>query len=90
MQKYVTFAESGSLKNTLEIQIIKIIVIIEVQRIVFVISNLTCPVSKIPVVFHSSSNYDYNFIIKELEMSLRDNLNVLEKTKKNTKLFPFQ
>ena len=30
---------------------------------------------KIPVVFHSGSNYDYYFIVKELDKNLKDNLN---------------
>ena len=46
--------------------------------------------NKISVVFDNGSNYDYHFIIKELENELRDNLNVLVKTKKSAKLFQFQ
>ena len=53
--------------------------------------NLKFNVSnEISVVFHRDSNM---IIIKELknqQMSLKDNLNVLEKTKKSTKLFPFK
>ena len=45
---------------------------------------------EIPVVFHNGSNYGYHFIIKELANEFEDNLNVLEKTQKTTKLFPFQ
>ena len=43
--------------------------------------------NEIAVVFHNGSNYYYDSMIKELQMSLEDNLNVLKKTKKNTKLF---
>ena len=46
--------------------------------------------SKIPVVFRNGSNYDYHFIIKELDRNLRDNLNALEKMLKSTKRFLFQ
>ena len=35
--------------------------------------------NKISVVFYNGSNYDYHFIIKELEKKLNDILNVLEK-----------
>ena len=45
---------------------------------------------EIPVIFHNGSNYGYHFIIKELGMSLRVNLNVLGKTQKSIKLFSFQ
>ena len=41
--------------------------------------------SEIPVVFHNGSNYDYNFIIKELANEFNSNLNVLEITKNNRK-----
>ena len=44
----------------------------------------------ISVVFHNGSNYDYHFIIKELENGFEDNLNVLGKIQKKAKLFPFQ
>ena len=44
--------------------------------------------NEIPVVCHRGSNCDYHFIIKELANDLKDNLNVLEKTKKSTKVFP--
>ena len=46
--------------------------------------------NEIPVVFHNGSNYDYHFIIKKLANELRNNLNVLAKTQKSTKLFQFQ
>ena len=39
--------------------------------------------NEIPVVYHNVSNYDY-------QMSLKGNLNILEKIKKSTKSFLFQ
>ena len=40
---------------------------------------------------NKSSSYDHHFIIKrKKKMSLRDNLNVLAKVDKTSKLFPFQ
>ena len=45
--------------------------------------------NKISVVSCNGSNYGYHFIIKEV-VNLRDNLNVLGKTQKSTKLFLFQ
>ena len=41
------------------------------------------------VFFHNSSNYDYNFVIKELANKFEGNLSVIGKTKKSTKLFLF-
>ena len=46
--------------------------------------------NQIPVVFHNRSNYDYHFIIKELEMRSRGNLNVLGKTQKSANPISFQ
>ena len=52
--------------------------------------NLRFNVSnEIPVVFQNGSNYHYHFIIKELAKGLTDNLNVLGKIQKSSKLFPF-
>ena len=40
--------------------------------------------NEIPVVFHSGSDYDYHFVIKQLATSLRESLNVLGKIQKST------
>ena len=45
--------------------------------------------NEIPAVFHNGSNYDYHFIIKELADKFRENLNVLGKIQKSTKIFQF-
>ena len=44
----------------------------------------------ISVVCHRGSNCDYHFIIKKLANDFNENLNVLEKTKKSTKVFLLQ
>ena len=55
------------------------------------ISNLDFNVpTDISVVFHNGSNYDYDFIIKELEKDFEENLNVSGKIQKKPKLFLFQ
>ena len=38
--------------------------------------------NEIAVVFHNGSNYDYHFSVKDYQMSLRENLNVLGKKRK--------
>ena len=42
------------------------------------------------VVFHSGSNYDYHFIIKELANEFKGQCECLGENTKNTKLFLFQ
>ena len=50
--------------------------------------NLRFQSKELPLEFHNGSNYDYHYIIEEFknlknyETSMRDNLNVLEKTEK--------
>ena len=51
--------------------------------------NFNVP-NEIPVVFHNNSKYDYHFIIKNWQMSLKDFLNVLGKTMKYIKVFLYQ
>ena len=46
--------------------------------------------NKISIVFDNGSNYDYHFIIKELENEFEGQLECLVKTKKSAKLFQFQ
>ena len=72
MRRNVTFVEKDSQKSLLKIKIIKKLETIailqvntKVQHIAYVIEDLMC-LMKIPVVFHNGSNYDYQFIIKEL------------------------
>ena len=45
--------------------------------------------SKISLVFHKDSNYEYHFIIKELANEFEGQFERLEKTQKCTKLFLF-
>ena len=45
--------------------------------------------SKISLVFHKDSNYEYHFIIKELANEFEGQFERLEKTQKSTKLFLF-
>ena len=72
MQEIVTFVEEESLKSFLKVLIIEKLEIIAflqvntaVQHTVFVHLKFNLP-SEIPILFHSSSNYDFHFIIKEL------------------------
>ena len=52
--------------------------------------NLKYSISnEIHVVFHNESNYDYQFIIKELAKELEREFIFYEKTLKNTKPFQF-
>ena len=46
--------------------------------------------NEISVVFHNGSNYDGHFIIKELAMILKENLNVSAKIEESKNIFPFQ
>ena len=43
--------------------------------------------NKIPVVFHNGSNYDYQFIIKELANEFAEKFECLGENAENTKLF---
>ena len=43
--------------------------------------------NKIPVVFHNVSNYDYNFIIKELANEFERQFECLEENKEKYKTF---
>ena len=45
--------------------------------------------SKISLVFHKDSNYEYHFTIKELANEFEGQFERLEKTQKSTKLFLF-
>ena len=57
----------------------------------FSICNLEYSIPKeIHEVFHNGSNYDYHFIIKELEKEFEGEFNCLGEILKKTKPFQFQ
>ena len=89
MQKSVIFVKQNSLKSSLQIKIIKIIVITQVNTHKICSLKLNVP-SEILVVFHTGSNYGYHFIIKELPCEFEGEFELLGKTKKSIKLFLFQ
>ena len=59
--------------------------------IIHSICNLKYSIPKqIPVLFHSESNFDYHFIIKELAKDFEREFSSLGKNTENTKPFQFQ
>ena len=46
--------------------------------------------NEIPILFHSGSNYDYHFIIKELPNEFEGQFECLGENKERYKTFPFQ
>ena len=77
MQKSVTFVKKNlkiimwDMKNIGKLEIIvNIQRNLEVLPTAYVIENIVY-LKKVPIAFHNGSSFDYNFIIKELELEKR-------------------